>query len=148
MLRANTLCAKNLSYSHVIILIIRVYEHILPCMYCITMYVTQNAVCNCEIKSILTYFTYLMLVCMYDCMDVFMYACIHVCMYVCIFACMDECMYTSVLECSYVDPIHVCKVLCTCMYESMFIRACLYVFVSICMYECMYALAYLRTLNL
>jgi len=31
------------------------YERILPCMYCITMYVTQNAVCNCEIKSILTY---------------------------------------------------------------------------------------------
>src|SRR6218665_450813 len=26
-----------------------------PCMYCITMSVTQNAVCNCEIKSILTY---------------------------------------------------------------------------------------------
>ena len=37
------------------ILITRVYERILPCMYCITMFVTQNAVCNCEIKSILTY---------------------------------------------------------------------------------------------
>src|SRR6218665_3706785 len=37
------------------ILITRVYERILPCMYCITMSVTQNAVCNCEIKSILTY---------------------------------------------------------------------------------------------
>src|SRR6218665_115237 len=37
------------------ILITRVYECISPCMYCITMSVTQNAVCNCEIKSILTY---------------------------------------------------------------------------------------------
>src|SRR6218665_1130314 len=37
------------------ILITRAYERILPCMYCITMYVTQNAVCNCEIKLILTY---------------------------------------------------------------------------------------------
>src|SRR6218665_1632164 len=37
------------------ILITRAYERILPCIYCITMYVTQNAVCNCEIKSILTY---------------------------------------------------------------------------------------------
>src|SRR6218665_1524044 len=37
------------------ILITRAYERILPCMYCITMYVTLNAVCNCEIKSILTY---------------------------------------------------------------------------------------------
>src|SRR6218665_2741919 len=42
------------------ILITRAYERILPCVYCITMYVTQNAVCNCEIKSILTYLlTYL-----------------------------------------------------------------------------------------
>src|SRR6218665_3796460 len=41
------------------ILITRVYECILPCMYCITMSVTQNAVCNCEIKSILTYLLYL-----------------------------------------------------------------------------------------
>src|SRR6218665_922564 len=46
------------------ILITRVYERILPCrtMYCITMYmyVTQNAVFNCEINSILTYLlTYL-----------------------------------------------------------------------------------------
>src|SRR6218665_1536939 len=37
------------------ILITRVYERMLLCMYCITMSVTQNAVCNCEIKSILTY---------------------------------------------------------------------------------------------
>src|SRR6218665_1021699 len=37
------------------ILITRAYERILPCMYSTTMYVTQNAVCNCEIKSILTY---------------------------------------------------------------------------------------------
>ena len=33
-------------------------------MYCITMSVTQNAVCNCEIKSILTYLlTYLLISC-------------------------------------------------------------------------------------
>src|SRR6218665_3543026 len=37
------------------ILITRANERILPCMYCITMSVTQNAVYNCEIKSILTY---------------------------------------------------------------------------------------------
>ena len=37
------------------VLITRVYECILPCMFCITMSVTHNAVCNCEIKSILTY---------------------------------------------------------------------------------------------
>src|SRR6218665_141342 len=41
------------------ILITRVYECILPCMFCITMSVTHNAVCNCEIKSILTYLAYL-----------------------------------------------------------------------------------------
>src|SRR6218665_3719987 len=37
------------------ILITHVYECILPCMYCITMSVTQNVVCNCGMKSILTY---------------------------------------------------------------------------------------------
>src|SRR6218665_3354216 len=41
------------------ILITRVYEvscMYVPCVYCITISATQNAVCNCEIKSILTYF--------------------------------------------------------------------------------------------
>src|SRR6218665_3993326 len=57
--RQTTGCVELFSLA-CYILITRAHERILPCMYCITMYVTQNAVCNCEIKSILTYLlTYL-----------------------------------------------------------------------------------------
>src|SRR6218665_1577716 len=52
--RQTTGCVELFSLA-CYILITRAYERILPCMYCITIYVTQNAVCNCEIKSILTY---------------------------------------------------------------------------------------------
>ena len=52
--RQTTRCVELFSIA-CYILITRAYERMLPCMYCITMYVTQNAVCNCEIKSILTY---------------------------------------------------------------------------------------------
>src|SRR6218665_2648470 len=52
--RQTTGCVELFSLA-CYILITHAYERILPCMYCITMYVTQNAVCNCEIKSILTY---------------------------------------------------------------------------------------------
>src|SRR6218665_3622194 len=55
--RQTTGCVELFSLA-CYILITRAYERILPCMYCITMYVTQNAVCNCEIKSILTYLLY------------------------------------------------------------------------------------------
>src|SRR6218665_4134815 len=57
--RQTTGCVELLLFA-CYILIIRVYECILPCMYCIAISVTQNAVCNCEIKSIHTYkLTYL-----------------------------------------------------------------------------------------
>src|SRR6218665_1763012 len=52
--RQTTGCVELFSLA-CYILITRVYERILPCMYCITMSVTQNAVCNCKIKLILTY---------------------------------------------------------------------------------------------
>src|SRR6218665_3530972 len=51
--RQTTGCVELFSLA-CYILNTRAYERILPCMYCITMYVMQNAVCNCEIKSILT----------------------------------------------------------------------------------------------
>src|SRR6218665_2037677 len=60
--RQTTGCVELFSLA-CYILITRVYECILPCMYCITMYVTQNAVCNCEIKSILTYLLTITQVC-------------------------------------------------------------------------------------
>src|SRR6218665_2090628 len=46
--RQTTGCVERFSLA-CYILITRAYERILPCMYCITMYATQNAFCNCEI---------------------------------------------------------------------------------------------------